>query len=241
MRGSWKRGAILLLALFLTGSLAGESAVELNTGGFHLYRQNRYAEALKLFKRATELDPGYALAHYNVACTLGVLHKQGKTCEFGAYRSVIIRYLRRSVELDPGRRKRMLTDSDLEPVHDTFAYQTLAGLNPRKEADVRLILQRVSWYGPSPGTLGPLSRIAFHEDGTLLHTSRSLDADGFHKKETRGRYSIRGAHITLTLQEAPGRSLVLEGELKANGELLFSEASSERWRHFTDDPDDCNV
>lgn len=60
---------------------AETSAVDLNAQGYRQYKAGRYAEALELFNQAIQKDPKLALAHYNLAATLGLLRGRGKTCE----------------------------------------------------------------------------------------------------------------------------------------------------------------
>src|SRR6186997_1552832 len=116
---------LLLLALTLAAPSPAQSARALNTEGFRLYQAGKYPEALEKFEAAAQADPKLALAHYNVAATLGVLRKKGKICDYSAYRETIVERLTRSVELDPRRLTRAKADADLDPIRDTLGWQRL--------------------------------------------------------------------------------------------------------------------
>ena len=109
----------LLLSLLLLSPLLARAAPpgqSLNTQGFRLYQAGKYPEALEKFTAAAEADPGLALAHYNVAATLGVLRKRGQVCEYSAYRETILERLQRAIRLDSRRLARAKEDKDFEPI-----------------------------------------------------------------------------------------------------------------------------
>ena len=232
---------MICLFLFVCDSVIAENARSLNTRGFRLYKQKKYVEALELFKQATVADPNYAMAHYNAACTLGVLHKLGGVCEYDAYRGTIINYLRRAVELDPRRGERMKTDSDLDPVRDTFAYQILAGLSLEKEKDLRLILQRVTWYSIHSGTIGPLARIVFKRDGRAILLSFSLGNEGLITKKEVAVYRLDGTQIIIIRKNRNGESISATGQLTKAGELRFSKEMPKDMQRLMDDPANCSA
>ena len=92
---------LLLLALILAAPSSAQSARALNTEGFRLYQAGKYPEALEKFEAAAQADPKLALAHYNVAATLGVLRKQGQICPYSAHRQTILERLNTAIRLDP--------------------------------------------------------------------------------------------------------------------------------------------
>jgi len=231
---------IAVAILFFSSTLYADTAKELNTQGFRLYKQQRYVEALALFKKATIANPKYALGFYNTASTLGVLHKKS-VCEYDAYKSTINKYLKIAVQLDPKRAMRMQTDSDLEPVHDTFIYQRLLGLRLNKTADVRKILQRVTWYGPSMGVIGPVSHIAFKEKGKVILALRTLNDQGVETKEEVAHYKLNSRKITIYRKPMNGKIITIHGQLTPQGELHFDDNMPEMMRRFSDDPDNCSA
>jgi tetratricopeptide (TPR) repeat protein len=223
---------VLISILFV--SAASRSARELNTEGYRLYQQKRYAEAMELFRKATEADSKYALAHYNLACTLAILRTVEGPCEHNAYRRTIIHHLREAVQLDPRRKSRLKSDPDLKPVHDTFGYQILLGLSLKNSSDVQTILTRVSWYGPSPGVYGPISGVRFKSNGKVALWVLDENA---RKKEYTGKYTVMGSRISIQLDQSLAGVRKFEGVLKENGVLDLPGLRGP----FTDEPDECGA
>lgn len=229
--------ALMILVLLSQPALA-ESARQLNTRGFRLYKQKKYEEALHFFREAARADPNYAMAHYNIACTLGVFRKLRDVCAMNAYRGTIMYHLKKSVELDPRRGERMKTDSDLDPIRDTFSYQILAGLDFKKESDLKLILQRVTWYGPGAGVHGPIFRLNFKKNGQVILHFKDMNSENFRWKKEKGTYLVTGTKISLSIKNSEGKAVDAFGSLNAKGELLFQNGLP---RKFTDDPEDCSA
>ncbi|HFC92710.1 MAG TPA: hypothetical protein ENJ51_07845 [Leucothrix mucor] len=233
---------ILLGILFLLfcNTLYADSARELNTQGYRLYKQHQYEQALTLFKRATVADPRYALAFYNVASTLGVLHKKS-VCKYDAYLSLINKYLKKSVQLDPSRRSRMKRDHDLDPVHPTFIYQRLLGLKLNRTSHVKKMLRRIHWYGNPNGVIGPESRIYFKQRGQVILQSRSLGANGLHTENETARYRVNGRRITIYRRSASGVRSTVHGRLTHHGQLRFNHRMPSNMRQFSDNPSNCSA
>ncbi len=76
----------------------------LRVHGNNLTLQGRYEEGLKIDRRLTRLRPQDALAHYNLACSLALLHKPESA----------FKALRRSMELGYRDFRYMLEDGDLD-------------------------------------------------------------------------------------------------------------------------------
>jgi len=233
--------AFIFIVMFLfSNAIYAETARELNTKGFRLYKQHKYVEALALFKQATKVNPRYALAFYNAASTLGVLHKQS-VCEFDAYKAEINRYLKIAVQLDPRRRKRMKVDSDIDPVRDTFIYQRLLGLRLDRSADVSKILQRVSWYGPALGAYGPVSRIFFKKKGQLTLMIVNYGDTEVKSLNEKARYKVKGNKITIYRKTKTGKTLISHGQLSKTGKLTFDNNMPSVLTRFTDDAGNCEA
>jgi tetratricopeptide (TPR) repeat protein len=230
---------ILCAALFVCASYA-QSAKDLNTQGFRLYKEGNYEEALDYFERAIEADASYALAHYNYACTLGVLRGMGPeyVCRYDAYKWRILDYLEESVRLDAGRLERMKDDPDLECVHDTFRYQLLLGLDPTDPEDALLILQRVSWYSYNAGAYGPVEGLDFKENGLLDHWILDVSGDEPVRLTLTGIYSVTEDGMEMR----PGSSATIgprySMELTEDGRLFIHGFTPEL---FIDDPRDCEA
>ena len=127
-----KRLALAAVLLLWGGEAAAQTAKAYNTKGYRLYKKKDYGNALKLFQKALEMDERHAQAHYNLACTYGVLRRLDKVCDYDAYRGTIIEHLKLAIRYGPKYRWKMRKDADLQPVHDTFAWQLLIGRSPRK-------------------------------------------------------------------------------------------------------------
>jgi len=230
---------VLFASLIICAAYA-DSARDLNTAGFRLYKEGRYEEALGYFGRAIEADPTYALAHYNYACTLGVLRDTGpeSVCRYDAYKWRILDYLEESVRLDPGRLERMQEDPDLECVHDTFRYQLLLGLDPTDPNDALLILQRVSWYSYNAGAYGPVEGLDFKENGLLEHWKLDVTGDEPVRLTLTGIYSVTDDGMEMR----PGSSATIgprySMELTEDGLLYIHGFTPEL---FIDDPRDCDA
>ncbi|WP_395847367.1 tetratricopeptide repeat protein [Cystobacter fuscus] len=221
----------LLLALLLSAAPA-PSARTLNTQGFRLYQAGQYPEALAKFEAAAQADPKLALAHYNVAATLGVLRKQGKICDHSAYRETIVERLTRSVELDPRRLARAKKDADLDPIRDTLGWQRLLGLSPQNEADVPKLLRRVTWFKLDAGmareklTFPDARRVVVERTGFDEETQRVTT-----RKRT-GTYTLQGRTLRVSFPNEPP----VEGTLSDKGALRLGTLGT-----FTDLPPECDA
>ncbi len=225
---------LLLLALTLAVPSLAQSARALNTEGFRLYQAGKYPEALEKFQAAAQADPKLALAHYNVAATLGVLRKQGQTCAYDAYRETILERLNTAVKLDPKRLARAKEDADLDPIRDTVGWQRLLGRSPERQADVPEILRRVSWFSPGEGVYGSTRKLTFPDGKRVVLWRRVIEdeKDPSRTEEVTGTYSVKGRTITLTF---PGRK-PLPGKMTPRGVLEFEELGT-----FLDSPSECEA
>jgi tetratricopeptide (TPR) repeat protein len=103
------------------------SAVELNTRGYQLYEQKRYAESLDYFRAAFEKDPDYAYPHYNYACVLSLLAEQDEK-KWGENEWEITEHLLVSMRLREKYVSKYFTDSDLKwyrKKQDTYSWPLL--------------------------------------------------------------------------------------------------------------------
>jgi tetratricopeptide (TPR) repeat protein len=223
----------LLLALLLSAAPA-PSARTLNTQGFRLYQAGQYPEALEKFEAAAQADPKLALAHYNVAATLGVLRKQGKICDYSAYRETIVERLTRSVELDPRRLARAKKDADLDPIRDTLGWQRLLGLSPQNEADVPKLLRRVTWFRLTEGDMHARTKLTFPDARRVV-----LERTGFDEETQRvttrkrtGTYTLQGRTLRVSLPNEPP----VQGMLTDKGALQLGALGT-----FSDLPPECDA
>ena len=230
---------VVLISLLFFDVAHAQSARDLNTEGYRLYGAGKYPEALECFTRAVAADPNYALAHYNLACTLGVLRKRGgeSICTYDAYKSTILDHLEAAIHLDPDTLMRMGSEPDLDTIRNTIRYLRLTGLSPDNEDDIKTILVTVTWFGPSPGAFGPTSSITFHEDGTL--TLWTLDTTGNEPKriDYRGECSVTANRITITLETPLDGTVQFIGTIMPGGTLDLPGLPGP----FNDDPHECEA
>jgi hypothetical protein len=209
-----------------------KQAETLNTEGFRLYNQKKFPEALEKFRAAAEADPTYAHAQYNLACTLGILRKQGLVCQYDAYAGAILAPLREALRLDPKRLAKARRDPDLASIHDTYGWQLIDGLDPKNSADLQKILVRVRWYGPAPGAYGPLFELDFAADGRVTMKGKELLEDSMQPYEKCGTFKVKGLEIELKLE---GKDL--KGSLDPEGKLQIEGLEGP----ITDDAGECSA
>lgn len=231
----------LILTVFPVYTFANYSgadlARELNSKGYNLYKQAKYEKALEMFKKSYEADDTYYLAHYNFACTLGVLMK--KEYEFWYDRKEeAIEHIKRVVELKPSYVDQIKKDPDLDLLRGRFNYYLALGLLPNKTDDVKRILSGLSWYIEGPGIYQYIGGASFALDNTfyLWYYSTTFFRDSkSNKLEYRGIYSVNGNRIVLRLNKEMLRKrniediiendtlteekMVLECELLKNGTI----------------------
>jgi len=234
------------MLIFSTSSLFAEgvgrkAASALNTNGYHAYKVGEFSRALGLFKQSVKSDPTYGQAHYNLASTLGVLRKKEGACgEHEVYLEDIISSLHKTLECLPSKRERMLKDSDLIPVHDTFAWQKIRGLLTTTTEDVKKILVAVSWFGPAPGAFGPIGGFDFLEYGTFSYWYLDFTNDDVVRKQVTGEYEVSGNRIKFTFDMMQDKSGSFQGQLTEQGELILKGEGAPEGP-FSDDRSDCSA
>jgi len=228
--------SLLGFALLLAPSLrAGEApkkpdrkaAEQHNSQGMHAYDAREYDGAAESFLQAMEADPTWAIPPFNRACALA-LHKQHND-RCAVERSEILDLVELSIKLDARRRKKAKSDSDLTIIRDSVRYQLLIGRSITK--DLAVILDEVSWYGPSPGVYGPMAGIDF--DGELVKVWQlKIDDEGTpSKRHRKGTWRVVGKKVVITID---GKEMT--GTLSAEGTLTIEGLGT-----FTDDGSECGV
>lgn len=241
MKRSFVMPAIIVILILAAGGVTAraESAAELNTQGYRLYLKGQFPEALGLFRRAVAADPTYTLGRYNLACTLGVLRKQGPeaVCRYDAYKSAILDHLEEAVRLDPATRTKAETDPDLDPVRDTVRYLRLFGYSPTNPEDVKTFLDSVSWYGTASGAFGPAAALDFRPDGTVALTLLDTTGDEVKRAAYSGTYFVSGNRVTFILDRPVGGVSRFEGAMLPGGSLDIPGLPGP----FSDDPHECEA
>lgn len=215
------------------------NAKALNSRGYRLYKSRKYAQALALFRQATQTDPSFALGWYNLAATLSLMRKHNRTCEFDAYKRNVTEALTKAVELDTGRKARMQQDADLDPVRDTIAYQTLLGVSPATASGLSRLLQNVSWFGPAPGAFGNAYGLKFNPRGAATFWELQMnEADEPVRKPYQAKWRIGGGNEIVV--ELPARGDKPEQTLhgKFEGKEIVFEGAELR---LSDQPSECEA
>lgn len=217
-----------------------EEAKQLNTEGYRLYKKKKYKEALDKFKKSFESDDDYAMAHYNYACTIGVLLKLDYE-EWYGQKEEVIEHLNKAIKLDKKYIAKIKKDKDLEEIRDSFEYYLLIGLSPEKTEDVKEILDSLTWYIQGSGVVNPLGGIYFGEDGfTLWYRSPDFFKEydiSYPMLEYDGKYKVNNNKIKLYLTKKMLRKkdegdiqsnkteyedkLIINGTLEKKGDLKF--------------------
>lgn len=215
-----------------------KTAIELNRQGYELYKQKKHGEAIRAFQKAVEADQTYGQAHYNLACTHGLLRKiQKEPCTYESYKSVIVEHLKQTLKYMPEKRTKMLQDSDLNEVHDTYGWQIIKGCSPETTKGVTDILIHVTWYGPAPGCYGPANGLDFQPNGTVLFWRLEI-GEGFPERVyLKGTYQVAGNKIKFQFKNKVFGKNSFTGTLTGQGEIIIKGGPQK----FSDDPDECSA
>ncbi|NMB74334.1 MAG: hypothetical protein GYA21_04305 [Myxococcales bacterium] len=230
---------VALAILFALGTPAGARANEvapLLVEGKRLVEKKSYPEALSRFQAAIETDESCAEAHYQLARTLCLLRDKGQVCEHDAYQDIIMEHLEKAIALDPALQRRAKADPGFACGRRIIAFHLLIGRSLKNPRDLRLILQEVVWYGPSPGAYGPISGARFHPNGRADFWALDLAGDEVRRIESSATWSLSGCRIRVRYSRPTDGKAFVEGSLGEDGRLVFDDGTE-----FSDDPDDCSA
>lgn len=185
-----------------------EKAKLLNTKGFILYEEKKYEEALQYFEKAFIADDTYYLAHYNYACTVGVLLKQNRMI-WSRYIQSAIEHLSKVLELNPDYISKMESDPDLEIIRKEYDYLIMLGLSPNEDEDIKEILIRMNWYIPHSGIFGNIGSVNFTENNKVILSYDPIERFNFENQSKTeasgykytGTYTIENNEIIIKLDE----------------------------------------
>ncbi|MBT4500166.1 MAG: hypothetical protein HOC74_20725 [Gemmatimonadetes bacterium] len=239
-----KRGFSLLLlfaslALFSASSAFQETAVELNSQGFALYKKGDYKGALEYFRRSFAADTTYHFPHYNFACTAAILLAKDR-CMHIDLLDEVFEHLEKTVALKPRYRQKMEKDADLDALRRYLRFYLIAGYSPDKEKDLHKILTSLTWYGPVPGTFPPSPILEFKTDGTCRIGFFTIAGEADPGYEyVNGHFNLKGKTIEFEMERAIGDdgSRSFKAEFK-DGWLIFED---ERLPPLSDDDEPCSA
>ncbi len=182
-----------------------ELSRELNTQGYELYKNQEYELALESFRASFEADEDYLYAHYNYACTLGVLMKLSYP-DWYYFKEEIHSHLRKVISIRPDYIEKIKTDSDLDLIRTDFEYFTLLGFNTESDSDIKYLLKELNWYINGPGVITPIGGAVFSDDGTFTFSFKDLKmfSEGSFPIDTdyyTGNYEVQDGVIKFHLNE----------------------------------------
>lgn len=183
---------------------AGLTGQQLNVAGMHCYDRDDMGTAAAIFRKAVQVQPDHAIAHFNLACVLSRLRAAKQVCEHDAYQGVVLNHLEKSVALDERRRERARKDTDLVSVHHTIRYAVLTGTDLQQTDQLSRVLPGFTLYGPAPGMMH-LYSIALNAEGVAIRTAVDFDDDGAVRHiPTTGTWKVTGpAELTLRFGDTP--------------------------------------
>jgi len=181
------------------------SSRDLNSKGYELYLSHEYEKALEYFRASFEIDNDYLYAHYNYACTLGILMELDYP-EWYDFRSEIHSHLNRVIEIEPDYIEKIKLDSDLDLIRKDFEYFVLLGYGTETDDDIAHLLVDLDWYINGPGVITPIGGAEFNEDGTfsLSFMNLSMFVEGDFPIDTDsfiGQYEVKDGVIMFYLSE----------------------------------------
>ncbi len=205
-------GVLFLFLLPVAASAVNEQSKLYNNLGMEHYEKGDLIAACGAFHRAIAADRTNYLAHYNLACSLTLLRRDfdPKSFEeetgsgFSIGLDTIFRHLETAAGLHGGRKTRMLEDPDLQALHRTLRFHTLAGRTLTNPWHARTVLPAVNWSlfeeapagaqkkDPKKGWPVPDGTISFTLSGgfRLQLWSRGLEGTGSYRIEN-GRVLLR--------------------------------------------------
>ena len=214
-------GLTAVLLLFQPPVQARDTAgaKKFNKLGMKQYKAKKYSRAVTLFSQAIKADSKYAWAHYNLACTYGVIIKLGRECEFEISPALAIGHLKKAVRYKSDIKKNLARDSDLKPLHRKVAFHLLLGRSLKKNRDVERILQQATWYSPAQDATAEPTKLRFKKDGRLTIKGEEWWKPGGKKFTHTGRYKVKSNRISYTIKGGKPGVWILgaDGTLRAPG------------------------
>lgn len=243
----WIIIAILILPVLATAK------VSYNTLGYREYKKGNFHLAYKYFKKATKLNPSNPLAPYNLACVMCIMRTKGKTCEYKAYVPNILNLLNRSIKLDYKRKRRILEDKDLIPIHSTVFYHLIKGYRYNTDSGLKRLLPNIKWSGLRYGEMGVVGNIRFTDgnrfefdlggymDFVAEKSGREAEYLYISRGRGRGTYTVEHSKIILSYTDNNGieKSTALSFNFDGTSAMI-SGGEAEKSFLFYDYPDECN-
>lgn len=213
---------------------ATESAAadELNVQGMKLYRNKDYEGASVKFLAVVDKSPANAKAAYNLACMYSLIYREnpcGPVIEvYGdELRRDALRYLGKSIRLDPGYIKKALRDKDLEPIRNLVGFKYLTGqYDPSNPESVRAVLIAAKHWvrDDACGTMG-CPGIEFIAAGIFLYREAPGMEEHYNKSSAdepgreRGTFEVHGNQVRLFLESGETREFPVPDKDGKMGDL----------------------
>jgi hypothetical protein len=149
-------------------------AVALNDLGMEAYTRRDYVQAVSYFRKAIVADAQYILPHYNLACTLALMYRNGDAVDLEEIKDELTICLM----LDPARAgrsrrwiyQRLAEDSDLDSLRDMEFFKKLPSISTeRRHANTADWLYDLTWSSLYTDYYFD-SEITIYRNNTFLYT-----------------------------------------------------------------------
>lgn len=204
------RAALMLAPLTVVLLLLGQSGADLNATGEALLARGQYRDALRVFRRAAELNPRYAAAVFNQALAMaGVRRESGPQAK--PSKKSVLDVVEQALKLDP---KLAARAAELPAVNTTYRGQRLLGRTPAKNtAD---IVQALTWRSRDG------DRLQFLPGGAVRHCRcRAFEQS---PPPPTGQWTVDGDRVTVVLAGVKHEGVLAEDGVLTLGRIgrLFS-------------------
>jgi tetratricopeptide (TPR) repeat protein len=221
------------------------TAEQLTSGGWEAFTKGEYDKAVAWLTKATQVNPNYALGHYNLARVFSFVRDNvlGGVCDLGAYRPTILDHLEKAIAADPSLSRRLRQDKELHAIQDTVRFQRLIGVGSDSQQGISTLLTNVTWYGEQGSgvySCAVFKTIHFSTNGRVVILSAKFYDDhpewGGAIIEIKGRYRVADGTILIDLDSRRYGSQAFSGTISPDGVLSIPNLG-----FFTDDTDECSA
>lgn len=165
-----------------------KAAIQHNTSAYRAYKSGDFQRAKQLFRKAVRIDPLYAKAFYNLACTYGVIRAKRPCEDRSATLENMARAMAKAIAVNERWRRQLDADKDLHELKRTIFYYRLMGREASDVEDVSTILTGVDWFTRPKEGRGPSHHLRFLPGGVV----RGWQVRSGVKRKLSGTYILRG-------------------------------------------------
>lgn len=224
---------ILPIFLLLITPILSDSLSELNKKGVNAIYKKEFEKAVSYFQESLKISERDAKANYNLACTYSLMIQKDFCTNMELIDKVFF-HLSIATKEDSYYKSKMLKDSDLEILKSNYSFYKIAGLSKKE------ILEKVTWYGPSPGAYGPVDKFIFKANGKFIYRKINLENSTANLEwdEATGTYSWEGEFFWLKFNKSKLNFPLSKQKVKFKDGILEVEGFDHR---FSDNTDPCSA